>query len=164
MLHTRAPQAPAEPLSLTFPGRVRILRRLRRDPFALQGLLLSLVAVAALAYTGVSRAAQSRSAAPADLFMQSVITRDGALGWRHLCGDAQAQVPLALVRDQAAAQRVAEAGLGLTLTVDRVGVRPRSGGGEVRVYVVTAHRPDGSQLQRTYTLTTQASGCVAQVE
>jgi hypothetical protein len=101
---------------------------------------------------------------PADTFMQSVVRRDGTLGWQQLCAQARAQLPLAVVQDQAAAQRIAEAGAGVTLTLVYMGSQPRPGGGEIRVYIVTAHFADDHTERRTYTLQTEPSGCVASIE
>jgi hypothetical protein len=100
------------------------------------------------------------NSAPADLFMQSVVTRDVNLGWHQLCPALQAQVPLGALANQVQQQRIAEVKEGLTMTLDFVGSHPRPQGGQIRVYVVVAHRPNGWVAQRTYILSTQASGCV----
>ena len=101
---------------------------------------------------------------PADLFMQSVIQGDGQLGWHQLCPSLRAQVSLDELRSQGDALRAGEARQGLTLALDYVGARPRSSGGEVRVYVVTGHQRGGPTQQRTYTVLTQASGCVEDIQ
>jgi hypothetical protein len=41
---------------------------------------------------------------------------------------------------------------------------PRQGGGAQRVYVVTAHWPNGTTQTRTFTVLTQSSGCVEDVQ
>src|SRR5438876_4559693 len=95
--------------------------------------------------------------------MQSVVKRDDKLGWYQLCPALQAQVPLSTLASQLEQQRSAEAGQGLTLTVDYTGTHSRPEGGQIRLYVVTARRPDGWVGLRTYIISTQASGCVENV-
>lgn len=109
-------------------------------------------------------AAQPASALPADRFMQSVITRDGTLGWRQLCPPIQAQVSQQDLARQAGAEQAADARQGLALSLDYVGARPRPRGGELRVYVVMARWPSGAARQRTYSVLTAASGCVEDVK
>src|SRR5260370_34949883 len=53
---------------------------------------------------------QSNAPAPADLFMQSVVKRDGALGWHQLCPSEQAQLPLATLPRRVEEQRTSERG------------------------------------------------------
>jgi len=125
------------------------------------GVLVVLVAPAYI--MGTRWVAQATTPAPADLFMQSVVKRDGNLGWHQLCPALQAQEPLAALSSQVEQQRIAESGQGLTLTVDYIGANPRPHGGQIRLYVVTAHRPHGWVQQRTYSVYTQASGCVENV-
>jgi|SRR5215469_7753307 len=123
-----------------------------------------LIVLAVPAYImGTRWAAKAASPAPADLFMQSVVKRDGNLGWHQLCPALQAQEPLPVLARQVEQQRLAESGEGLTLTVDYIGADPRPQGGQIRLYVVTAHRPHGWVQQRTYSVYTQASGCVENV-
>jgi len=111
-----------------------------------------------------NRAVPANTPTPADLFMQSVVKRDAALGWHQLCPSVQAQVPLPALVSQVEKQRIAEAREGLTLTVDYIGAHAQPQGGQIRLYVVTAHRPDGWIGQRTYIVYTQASGCVEDVK
>jgi hypothetical protein len=111
-----------------------------------------------------NRAVPAKTPTPADLFMQSVVKRDAALGWHQLCSSVQAQVPLAALAGQVERQRIAEAGEGLTLAVDYIGAHAQPQGGQIRLYVVTAHRPDGWVGQRTYIVYTQAGGCVEDVK
>ena len=128
-------------------------------------VLIAVVAtLAAVSESGRLLPARGAQAVPADLFMQSVVARDGDLGWRQLCPALREQVRSAALQDVAATQRTADSGQGLSLTVDLVGVRSQATGGEYRFYVVTAHRPDGTVLQRPYTLTTQTDGCVEEVK
>src|SRR5579859_4309435 len=103
-------------------------------------------------------AVQSNAPFPSDLFMQSVVKRDGALGWHQLCPSVQAQLPLSVLANQVEQQRIAESRQGLTLTVDYVGNHPRPQGGQIRLYVVTARRPHGWVGLRMYIVYTQASG------
>ena len=111
-----------------------------------------------------NRAVPANTPTSADLFMQSVVKRDAALGWHQLCSSVQAQVPLPALVSQVEKQRIAEAREGLTLTVDYIGAHAQPQGGQIRLYVVTAHRPDGWIGQRTYIVYTQASGCVEDVK
>ena len=138
-----------------------IIWHILRSPVILLGVLAVLVVPAYV--MGTRWAAQATAPAPADLFMQSVVKRDGNLGWHQLCPALQAQEPLAALTSQVEQQRIAESGEGLTLTVDYIGAYPRPHGGQIRLYVVTAHRPNGWVQQRTYSVYTQASGCVENV-
>lgn len=101
---------------------------------------------------------------PADRFIQSIVRDDGSLGWHQLCPSVQAQIPQGMLIQQANAQRAAMAQHGLRLTADFIGARPQPSGGELRVYVVTAHWPNGTMEQRTYSVLTQMSGCVEDVK
>ena len=113
---------------------------------------------------GTRWAVQANTPVPADVFMQSVVKRDGGLGWHQLCPALQAEVPLALMTNQAKTQLISESGRGMTLTVDYIGAHSRSQGGQIRFYVVTAHRSGGWVGMRTYIVSTQASGCVEDVQ
>jgi len=139
------------------------LRALRRHLILLLGLL-ALLALPVSVRVAMGHAVSGLPATPADRFMQSVAARDGELGWRQLCPALQAQLPLEQVRDQALAQRLAEAGQAPGLTVDPVGARARPTGGKLHIYVVTARHPDGHIEQKTYTVQTAESGCVEKVE
>lgn len=112
------------------------------------------------------RPAQAHSAPmqPADWFMQSVVTDDGALGWRQLCPSIQAQLPVDTLVQQANAQRTAAAQQGVRLTMEFKGTHPQRGGGDIHVYLVTAHWPNGATQQRTFSVLTQPGGCVADVQ
>lgn len=101
---------------------------------------------------------------PADRFMQSIVTEDGALGWRQLCPSIHAQLPQDELVQQANAERAAAARQGVWLTMEFKGTHARQGGGELRVYLVTAHWPNGTTQQRTFNVFTQASGCVEDVQ
>ncbi len=138
-----------------------IIWHMLRSPVIWLGVLVVLVAPAYI--IGTRWAARATTPAPADLFMQSVVKRDGNLGWHQLCPALQAQEPLPALASQVEQQRLAESGQGLTLTVDYIGADPRPQGGQIRLYVVTAHRPHGWVQQRTYSVYTQASGCVENV-
>lgn len=121
---------------------------------------------AAAASRPAVRPAQAHTAPmqPADWFMQSVVTDDGALGWRQLCPSIQAQLPVDTLVQQANAQRTAAAQQGVRLTTESRGTRAQQGGGEVHVYLVTAHWPNGATQQRTFSVFTQPGGCVADVQ
>ena len=131
-------------------------------PIVWLGLLVVLATPTLI--VGTTRVLQHTTPAPADLFMQSVVQRDGSLGWHQLCPALQAQVPLAVLASQVQQQRSAEARQGLTLTLDYVGAHAQPQGGQIRLYVVTARRPSGWVGQRTYIVYTQASGCVQDVK
>jgi hypothetical protein len=53
-------------------------------------------------------AMQAKGPVPADLFMQSVVKRDGNLGWHQLCPALQTQEPLAALVSKVEQQRRAE--------------------------------------------------------
>src|SRR5579864_2221203 len=133
-----------------------------RHPIVLLGLMVVLATPPLI--LGTMWVIQSTTPAPADLFMQSVVKRDGALGWHQLCPALQAQEPLPVLTGQVEEQRIAESGQGLTLTVDYVGAHSRPQGGQIRLYVVTARRSHTWAEQRTYMVYTQASGCVEDVK
>jgi hypothetical protein len=107
---------------------------------------------------------QRTRALPADLFIQSVVKDDGSLGWHQLCPALQAAVPQNVLVQQANSQRELAARQGLQLNAHYVGARPRPTGGEIRIYVITAHWQNGSVQQRTYSVLTQANGCVEDVK
>jgi hypothetical protein len=139
------------------------LRGLRRHPMVLLNalLLMAVVVAAAWRFTGV---VSGSSQTPADLFMQSVATEDGSLGWNQLCPALQVQLPRDVLMQQTDTLRSSHAQTGVTLTIQHIGDWPRTTGGEIRVYVATAHAPGGSTGQKTYVLQTQASGCVESVQ
>jgi|GraSoi_2013_60cm_1033757.scaffolds.fasta_scaffold75809_1 hypothetical protein len=101
---------------------------------------------------------------PADRFIQSIVTDDGALGWHQLCPDIQARLSIDALVQQANAQRAAVAQQHVRLTMKFVGTQPQQGGGEQRVYLLTAYWPNGMSQQRTFTVLTQPSGCVEDVQ
>jgi hypothetical protein len=101
---------------------------------------------------------------PADQFMRSLVTEDGALGWRQLCPNIQAQLPQDALVQQADAMRAAAAREGVWLTMESVGTSSQSGGGALHVYRVTMHWPNGATQQRTYSVLTLSSGCVEDVQ
>jgi hypothetical protein len=136
---------------------------LRRHPFLLVHTLM-LVGLGVAVYVRLSVPAFASTPAPADLFMQSVATEDGALGWQQLCPALQSQLPRDVLEQQTAMQRAASAQQGLTLTVEHLGDRPRPAGGQVRTYLATAKSADGSVGQKTYVVTTESSGCVESVQ
>lgn len=133
-----------------------------RSPIVWLGLVVVLAAPTLV--VGTTWPVQAKGPVPADLFMQSVVKRDGALGWHQLCPSLQAQVPLAELVRQVQEQRITELKEGLTLTLDYIGAHARPQGGQIRLYVVTARLPDGWVGLRTYILTTQASGCIDDIQ
>jgi hypothetical protein len=134
-----------------------------RSPIVWGGVGLMVILAASIFTLTTNRAVQAKTPVPADLFMQSVVKRDGALGWHQLCPAVQAQMPLSMLVSQVRKQRIAESGKGLRLTVEYIGARARTQDGQIRVYVVSARRADGWSGQRTFIVTTQASGCVEDV-
>jgi len=132
--------------------------------FPIVWLGLAAVLATATLIGGTQWAVQANAPTPADEFMQSVVKRDGALGWHQLCPALQAQETLSALASQVEQQRIAESRQGLTLTVDYIGDHSRPQGGQIRLYVVTARRPDGWVGLRTYIVYTQASGCVEDVD
>ena len=139
-----------------------VVRGLRRDPWvAINSLLL--VAVCAVFATYRPHVATSDSGVPADLFMQSIATEDGDLGWRQLCPELQQQLPRDVLVQQSMTQRTLQESQGLSLSVEPVGDRPTPSGGRVHVYIATTHDADGAIGQKVYSVTTRASGCVESV-
>ena len=139
------------------------MRHMLRHPTLVVNLVL-LLAVAAAAYWRITEVPAASAASPADLFMQSVATADGALGWNQLCPALQGQLPREVLEQHTQTLRTDHLQAGVTLTIDHVGDTARTGGGQIRVYVATAHGAEGSTGQKTYVLQTQASGCVESVQ
>jgi hypothetical protein len=134
-----------------------------RSPIMWVGVGLIVILAVPIFMLSTNWVVQANAPEPADQFMQSVVKRDGNLGWHQLCPAVQAHVPLSMLVSQVQEQRIAESGEGLRLKVDYIGAHARQQGGQVRVYVVTARRANGWVGQRTYTIYTQASGCVEDV-
>jgi hypothetical protein len=59
---------------------------------------------------GILLGVSANTPTPADLFMQSVVKRDAAMGWHQLCSSVRSQVPLSALVGQVEKQRIAEAG------------------------------------------------------
>ena len=129
-------------------------------------VLVVLVGVLTLSTLRVvtTRASQLQADVPADVFMQSVVTRDGNLGWHQLCSDVRSQVSHSALVSTTQQQRRAETREGLRLTLSYIGADAQPQRGQIRVYVMTAHLPNGWVGQRTYIVYTQASGCVEDVK
>ena len=142
--------------------RRAIFRGLRRHPLLLVNAVLLLLVGTAGIWRGAS--AVRGSEPPADLFMQSIATEDGDLGWNQLCPRLQEQLTRETLEQLTATQRSIAADKGITLTVEHVGDRPRPEGGEVRFYITTLHSADGAIGQKSYVITTQASGCVESIQ
>jgi hypothetical protein len=141
--------------------------RLPRDPMVYLLIALGcmlLLSVGVFVYFNSARQAQSASPSHADLFMQSVIVLDGALGWHQLCPALQAELPIDELRSQATEQKALDARQKITFSMRYLGAQTQPKGGEMRFYLVTAKRPDGWQAQRMYIVKTQASGCVEDVQ
>lgn len=141
--------------------------RLSRRSVVYLCVLLSLVIVlggSTLAVFLLRSRAQSVSPTRADVFMQSVVVQDGALGWHQLCPALQARLPLDELRNQAAQQKATDTRQGVTFTMKYLGAQSRAKGGEMRFYLVTAQRSNGWQVQRMYIVQTQSSGCVEDVQ
>lgn len=127
--------------------------------------LILLLAVAGAGYWRYTTAGlPTPQATPADLFMRSIATEDGTLGWNQLCPSLQVQLPREVLERHTQDLRSSHAQDGVSLTIDHVGDRPRTSGGQIRVYVATEHAADGSTGQKTYVVQTQASGCVESVQ
>jgi hypothetical protein len=140
-----------------------VARGLLRRPIVLVNAVLLAAVIGATGWRLSSSPTVTSGPAPADLFMQSVATEDGDLGWNQLCPSLQGQLPRQALEQQAMTQRTSRTQQGVTLTVDFVGDRPRPSGGEVRIYVATAHGTDGAAGQKTYVIQTQPGGCVESV-
>ena len=139
-----------------------LIVRILRSPLLWAGLAVVITISTSLLLT--NRDVEQHAPAPADLFMQSVVRRDGALGWHQLCSALRAQMPLEELVAQVQKQRNAESQQGLTFSEAYIGAHAQPQGGQVRVYVVTAHKPNGWVEQRTYIVYTQANGCVEDVK
>lgn len=101
---------------------------------------------------------------PADWFIQSIVTEDGALGWHQLCPDIQAQLPENVLVQQANTMHAEAAREGVWPTVEPMGTSTQSGGGVIHTYRVTVHWPNGATQQQTFSVLTQPSGCVEDVQ
>jgi hypothetical protein len=149
-------------------------RRTRRSIFHRSMLVWAVVAlllVAAVptafyvfAHVAPGASTSATPASPADRFIRSIVIGDGALGWRQLCPSVQAELPLNVIEQQANAQRLAMAKQGVWLTSKPVGTHPQHDGGVTHVYMVTAHWRSGATQSLTFTVFTQSSGCVEDVQ
>ena len=140
-----------------------LVRSVCRHPSIVLNAVL-LVAVAGATYWRFGNAPWFGKPTPADLFMQSVATEDGALGWNQLCPALQVQLPRDVLQQQTEKLRSDHLHSGVTLTIEHIGDRPRAGGGQIRVYVATLRAADGSTGEKTYVVETQANGCVESVQ
>lgn len=139
----------------------------RRRWILLLAATVTLLVAAAAAVALGRQATSARNVAPvatpippADRFVQSIVTHDGKLGWEQLCPDIQAALPVDQLTQQADAARAAATQQGLQLTWLFVRAQPMQAGGETRLYVITAHWPNGAIQQRSFSVATQKSGCV----
>lgn len=147
--------------------RKRPQARLPRNPLVY--LLISLGCMLLLSaglfvYFQSAQQAQRVSSSRADLFMHSVVILDGALGWHQLCPALQAELPIDVLRNQAAEQKETDTQQNITFSMKYLGAQTQPKGGEMRFYLVTAKRPDGWQAQRMYIVRTQSTGCVEDVQ
>jgi hypothetical protein len=124
--------------------------------------LLAVVVVAVPA--GSAFAWSHRAPARADVFMHSVETRDGRLGWQQLCVAAQSELPLDELVHETDALQAADRASGMRVNMTFVRSEPRPEGGERRYYLATARRGSDPLIQRTFVVRTQADGCVEAVE
>jgi hypothetical protein len=130
-------------------------------------LLINAVLLLVVGTVGIWRGAnvvRANSHLPADLFMQSIASEDGDLGWNQLCPSLQQELPRETLEQLTATQRSLASEKGVSLTVEHVGDRPRPNGGEIRFYIATLHSGDGAVGQKTYVITTQATGCVESIQ
>lgn len=115
------------------------------------------------AYTHYSHGEPSSPPTHAALFMQSVVTRDGALGWKQLCPDVQALLPQMVLIREANTQHAADLRQGVTLSMQPLATHSLAKGDKLYLYLVTAHKSDGWEDQRVYLVRTRSSGCVKDV-
>jgi hypothetical protein len=114
------------------------------------------------------RTAQLRATLPADVFMQAISAHDGQHAWQQLCSATQGKLSPAALATLADSHAVSQGDPQATSTthqaarlgVDYVGAHKWAAGGQVRVYVVTAHWASGADAGTLYIIRTQASGCV----
>lgn len=116
------------------------------------------------AYTLYSRGEPSRPPTHAALFMQSVVTRDGELGWHQLCPDVQATLPQIVLIREANTQHAADLLQGVTLSMQPLATHALAKGDKLYLYLVTARKTDGWEAQRVYMVWTRSSGCVKDVK
>ena len=147
-------------MTRTFPA---LARGLCRHPLLVVNAILLLLVGAGGVWRGAG-AVRASSSTPADLFMQSIATENGALGWNQLCPSLQQQMPRETLVRVTETQRIFAARSGIALTVEHVGDRARPNGGQIRIYIATLHTEDGAIGQKTYVITTQASGCVESIQ
>lgn len=138
-------------------------------------LLLFVAAVSALLYVHAQgSAATARTPTygahtspapmqPADQFMKSIVTGDGALGWHQLCPNIQAVLPEDVLVQQANTMHATAVREGVWPTIESLGTRTQPGG-VAHIYRLTAHWPNGATRQQTFSVLTQPSGCVEDVQ
>ena len=120
--------------------------------------------LAFFAYSIFTREEPGRTPAHADVFMQSVVTQDGALGWNQLCPDVQALLPQIVLIREANTQHAADLSQGVTLDMQPLATQSLTKGDKLYLYLVTAHKSDGWEAQRVYMVRTRSSGCVEDVK
>ncbi|MBV9172710.1 MAG: hypothetical protein JOZ81_21780 [Chloroflexi bacterium] len=137
-------------------------RGLRRRPVLLVNAFLLVLVGTAGVWRGTNLTRPS-AAAPADLFMQSIASEDGDLGWSQLCPDLQQEMSRETLEQLTATQRAVASQRGMTMTVEHVADRPRPDGGQIRFYVARVHAADGATGDKTYVINTGATGCVESI-
>lgn len=118
----------------------------------------------AFAYSVFARGEQKAAPTPADLFMQSVMTQDGGLGWNQLCPELQAQIPKIELIREANVQHASDLSQKVSLSMEPLGVHALAKTGALHLYLVTARKPDGWESQRIYAVMTRSAGCVEDVQ
>ena len=140
-----------------------LCRGLRRRPV----LLVNTFLLVLLGTAGIWRGAalvRASAPTPADLFMQSIVSEDGDLGWNQLCPDLQQQMSRETLEQLTATQRSVASQRGMTMTVEHVADRPGPNGGQIRFYVARVRAADGSSGAKTYVINTEATGCVESIQ
>lgn len=141
----------------------------RPHRLVLGGIMLLIVCAvlaggSAVAYSVFARGAQKASPTPADLFMQSVMTQDGGLGWNQLCPELQAQIPKIELIREANMQHASDLSQKVSLSMEPLGVHALAKASALHLYLVTARKPDGWESQRIYAVMTRSGGCVEDVQ
>lgn len=137
-------------------------------PHALAARAASLVPPHAGADVRDASKAQRSATLPADVFMQAIIAHDGQRAWQQFCPPTQGKLSPAALATLADSQVVSQPDPQATssthqaahLGVDYIGAHKWAAGGQVRVYVVTAHWASGADAGTLFIIRTQVSGCV----
>jgi hypothetical protein len=106
------------------------------------------------------RGADVGEASSTDVFMVAIVAQNGQLAWQQLCPSLQEVLPAATLAHLVAAQGAAYANQNAQLGVDYIGAHAWANGGEIHIYVVTAHWSSGTEGHALFVLRTQVSGCI----